>query len=309
MKVVIEQPLLSPRNKKEAEAFSLVNEVLLRKIAVDESLGRNVFDEDDGSGGSIPPDAYDDFIEIITQGARFGFPVITKQLDVFDLDRCSSMISGPLYTSANFPWPDQSRGHVEPLFQIDLEWAGQTGGIDVGDGLVQVWMDNSESKVRHIPRSEVDRDRLTPVPDNLALNIEHNIYSYEAARLQEAVWETSGHQVIGIGAPVLSFHQMIDRLLNDGLADVPDNYDPRLVADGKRARQKMDRIGRSTSSRVSSTDGMLFGNYFPWNWDAGTEHVFMGFDMSETFNFKSEGLGALLFYKGKSDSFWFDWGV
>lgn len=71
------------------------------------------------------------------------------------------VIKGFPFTSDSFPWPsDSNEAYKQPLAQIDLDNASKLLGVNLGDSLLQLWMDadplstdNWEIDIRIIPAS------------------------------------------------------------------------------------------------------------------------------------------------------------
>lgn len=64
------------------------------------------------------------------------------------------VIKGFPFTSASCPWPANGSGkYLQPVAQINLENAGALLGIDLGKGLLQVWLDAFDPITRVIPPS------------------------------------------------------------------------------------------------------------------------------------------------------------
>ena len=89
-----------------------------------------------------------------------------EALDVkFDLhspegiDRTTSMLSGPFFTSSSYPAP---RG-MFPVVQLDLRVAASIIGEILGDGLLQLWYRESDffGSIRVVPRQEIDSAEIT----------------------------------------------------------------------------------------------------------------------------------------------------
>lgn len=81
-----------------------------------------------------------------------------------DVDRCASMLFGPLFPSADYPWPRAGDRWLEPVLQIDLAWLGAAGGLALDAGLVQVWTRDRTALVRIVPVASVRRAALASVP-------------------------------------------------------------------------------------------------------------------------------------------------
>lgn len=102
---------------------------------------------------------------------RVAFPVAWKEIDSKKIDRCASMLSGPLFTSIEYPWPKLSEwrngakvpaeGFCEPILQIDMNLISRVARRNFEPGVVQVWMDDQDSVVRFCPLV-LSRVKLSP---------------------------------------------------------------------------------------------------------------------------------------------------
>lgn len=81
------------------------------------------------------------------------------------LDRRCSMLTGPFYTSAQYPAPHDARGGVLfPVVQLELGPLASAIQEPLGDGLLQLWYDLAEARamIRVIPLRAVDANEPTP---------------------------------------------------------------------------------------------------------------------------------------------------
>ncbi|MDE0948115.1 MAG: hypothetical protein OSA39_14925 [Sphingobium sp.] len=146
------------------------------------------------------------------------FPLCLAGPDA-DVDRCASMLSGPLFTSADYPWPCAGSRWLEPVVQIDLAWLGAVGGLVLEAGLVQVWTHDRAAQVRIIPGAAVHPDALVPVPppDPSAWH-----RRTRAVGEDPRSWLADGRAIIGADAPFLDCDpDGLDYLLGEALADDP----------------------------------------------------------------------------------------
>lgn len=300
-----------PRDAQDAQLFALLESIVDRKLATDQVSGSEPFDDCLVECEEYP-DGKDAFLRQLLRCQRYGFQLLTEKRDALQLDRRASLVSGPLYTNVEYPWPTGPRGPAEPLFQVDLAWAGGIGGIELGQGLIQVWMDDSEAIVRTVPPESIHSHDPAPATACSAAFGEpnmRNVYSAEAIGSGRATWMESGHQVIGVGGRRRDVHQAIPRFLESEVVDRADEYHPAIVSDAKMALGLLQRAD-SIIWRQTSTDGFLFGNYHPWNWDANLAGVLVNFESGETFRFHDEGQGTLLYETdGPNCSFEFSWGT
>lgn len=133
--------------------------------------------QSDGVVGSVDERVRIDFIQDFTQAFASGTwswrPIIEEVADD-KVNRLGEVIKGPIYTSEEFPWPEASGFPMAPLIQLDLRKSSEIGGIELGDGLLQVWMPHEAITtplfIRMVPRAYTDLSKLTPtvtLPDEL----------------------------------------------------------------------------------------------------------------------------------------------
>lgn len=61
------------------------------------------------------------------------------------------------FTSESWPWPTNATGkYLKPLVQLNLERASAVLKVNLGEGLLQVWLDNLEPTLRLIPLIALD---------------------------------------------------------------------------------------------------------------------------------------------------------
>lgn len=84
---------------------------------------------------------------------------------VGSVDRAQSMLSGPFFTTKKYPIPGDGKALAYPVVQLDLRLASNASGVNVGDGLLQVWYlmkgKVGEGIVRVIPRADVSQKLQT----------------------------------------------------------------------------------------------------------------------------------------------------
>ncbi len=107
------------------------------------------------------------------EAAAWGYPCKIELINPHDIDRLGDFMIGPAYTSTEYPWPtDEDGAPMAPLLQLNLERASALGNIDLGSGLLQVWMPDrkcapEDQYLRVIPREDVSANRMTPVIQEL----------------------------------------------------------------------------------------------------------------------------------------------
>ena len=132
-------------NGLKAELLRLIR----RKIAVAKSKGRDT-------------SAWNDLLQEIAFTAE-AFKVTLKKCPAQDVDRRASMLTGPFFTSAEFPIPVAPSGALFPVVQLELDELSAAIQDNLGDGLLQLWYDLRDQKalVRVIPLAHVYSQALT----------------------------------------------------------------------------------------------------------------------------------------------------
>ena len=116
-------------------------------------------------GKDTDANSYED---ALSTGAWCWEPIFSR-CSPSEIDRLGEVILGPLFSSEEYPWPESNGQPMIPLVQIDLNNASQLGGINLGSGLLQVFVKVEDKYgqniyTREIQRSSVVRDNLLPVP-------------------------------------------------------------------------------------------------------------------------------------------------
>lgn len=81
-------------------------------------------------------------LDVFVQGAKTFIPAQFLAQDALNPEhRMADLVGGIPFTSDAFPWPvtPGSGLHMQPIVQINLEFAGQSLKLDLGVGLLQVW--------------------------------------------------------------------------------------------------------------------------------------------------------------------------
>jgi hypothetical protein len=83
-----------------------------------------------------------------------------------EVERTSSMVCGPSFTSETFPRPIDSDGNLMfPILQFNLSWINIVCARDYEPGLLQLWWSaaKSEHKLRFIPSDQVKISQVTNI--------------------------------------------------------------------------------------------------------------------------------------------------
>ena len=96
---------------------------------------------------------------------KWTYPVKYNFRKLSRKNRTQPLISGPLYTSEKYPWPMSKFGQpLEPICQLNLAEAGSVAQVNLGNGLLQLWMDGIDGVLREIHNDDVSLNFLTVVP-------------------------------------------------------------------------------------------------------------------------------------------------
>ena len=98
-------------------------------------------------------------LQTIILGAE-GWTPNLKPVSAATLDRTSSILAGPFFTSDDYPIPGPEDGMWLPVIQLDLRQLTELTDLNLGDGLLQLWCDpdydnGARDFIRIIPREDV----------------------------------------------------------------------------------------------------------------------------------------------------------
>lgn len=202
-------------------------------------------------------------------------------------DRTRSMLEGPFFSNDNYPWPEGSDAEfASPIVQIDLSEISRLRDKDYGDGLLQVFIANTEFVIRVIPSFEVQLSKLTAIPSDL----EDDYSGY----FTEKYWLGDGavvSQIIGYEEPTLSANVYS----SDG---APDVQDPPVFH---------EIYSRMKSLCMNDAGIHMFGTFYPIQYkhsDVGGE-VFMSLDSCNCFNWGDCGNAQIFVHNNKDGSIGF----
>lgn len=132
------------------------------------------------------------------------------------------MFIGPLFTSDKHPWPRNARRYMEPLIQFDLEWAGQLENVNLGKGILQLWLGScwSEFKtheIRIIPKEDFLPELLTPIPKviNRRYFGDNSYFAGEEYSWLDKKNEGAAVIMTQISKPKITWHRSLRDVLDD----------------------------------------------------------------------------------------------
>lgn len=208
------------------------------------------------------------------------------------VDRCRSMLAGPFFVSTKYPWPTRKDGaFATPITQIDLSEISRLRGQDYGDGLLQVFvLGLSDSFIRVIPRSDIKKRALLPMP----VCDESNVMDFTSA--PDVWWQQNGQisQIIGYEEPVLSASVSVNNKLNK---DSPESI--------KDLSKSLSRLNMNHSGFH------MFGTFLPIQYshkEVGKE-LFMALDSDYGYIWGDAGNAQIFCERdeGGKIEFSFDW--
>ncbi len=93
--------------------------------------------------------------------------LVTHLADTKTADRRGSMLTGPLFTCEEYPWPLNDKEPMLSMMQIDLRVPSKLSGLIFGDGLLQIFInpDLLSWLIRVVPRDIVINSELTDIPE------------------------------------------------------------------------------------------------------------------------------------------------
>ena len=147
---------------------------------------------------------------------RWAYPIKLKSFSIDCCDRTKPMITGPLFTSCEFPWPEKDDRFREPVAQFYIDEVGELAGENLGSGLFQLWVgpQYDDYCIRLIPRDLVSKDALEPVPSV----IDDDYFEKSDFYAGFGAWPEKGskaHHIMGLKSKVLHWDDLIHLVAED----------------------------------------------------------------------------------------------
>jgi hypothetical protein len=227
-----------------------------------------------------------------------------------EVDRKGDLLLGPLFCSAENPWPHKDGQPMIPLLQIDLANASRLGGVELGNGLLQVFCpveDNLGQKIydRVIERDSVTSEALTDAPS----------FSDDIKGFASVGWaQTSSNDRRLYGGECLQITGYAEKRFTLWMpSPIADEHDLTDLDPDLRAKiQEFDEIIFINADAWSPGGFHLFGTFYPIQYyPAARDKVFFTLESEHGFNF-GEGQAQIFysFYKDHPEwgaGFSFDW--
>ena len=198
----------------------------------------------------------DPFLQTLELSAE-GFNPVFQSIPVAEVDRASSMLAGPFFVSAENPIPTRQDGMLWPVIQLNLRQIGELCGVEIGDGVLQLWCDpdwENESRqfIRVIPRSEIESQSVLP------FEYVENLGSENCPLPDDLIFQPSREEVRVItGAESVGWHAQVSYFYvysEDISQDLYDAVDDDL-----------ERFKELTNLKDSFH---LFGSFYPIQYSA-----------------------------------------
>lgn len=271
-----------------ARSQKVVNQVRdadrLRKIILKKSKG--IFAHDFDSNASL-------FVTQLEMSAE-AFDVKFKEQNPKIVDRSISMLSGPFFTSKEYPIPSTDDLMWYPVIQMDLRVASSLIQEALGNGLLQLWFDirTNFGELRVIPRSIVTQANLTEFL--FCREDEHEAvplpWDWDSDPTGDGVRVMSSFKSTGIASQPEYLSIYLEDLASE--FDVSNEFSKKV--------NEFERITERESGSVLT----LFGTFYPIQYSAGDVGEKCLLNFNEWF-----GGNAQVFYKFENGQpeFRFDW--
>lgn len=171
-------------------------------------------------------------------------------------DRRGDLLSGPLFTSADYPWPRSGDQWCEPILQINLAHWGERAQRDVGRGLLQLWEPWTDGQIRIIPESALSAP-MSDIPSVRAADYPC-VLSDDDDDSDQPKWLECPGRIVGFGEPFLDaagWHLLSN--IHSVFEDEESEYSPALKT---QLCDIAERIGDPDPENRHRAFGMCGGN-------------------------------------------------
>lgn len=184
---------------------------------------------------------------------RWAYPIKLKAMPVDKCDRTQGMLSGPLFTSEQFPWPEINGRSMEPIAQFYLDEVEVLDKAKLGEGLLQLWVGPGieDYLIRTIPRSAISAEALVPPPAKII----GEYYEKSEFYVGEEAWPNKGcdvYQISGTSQRVLTWDSAINFAADE--TDFGEKYGADLECE-------IHEFLNILPKRLPKTEPHFFGNF------------------------------------------------
>lgn len=205
------------------------------------------------------------FSDRLKTGA-WAFDPKLKEMPPEQIDRCGEVLYGPVFSCKEYEWPEHNGFPMSPIIQLDLEKCSQLGGIDLGSGLLQLWIGHrqhlEDALIRVIPLEFVNEANLTSIPTfdpeittsvpvDWALEEDDRIYDMPMPR-----------QITGYKPK--RFTSQLGHGIKDELT-IKDLTSDKMILDKIK---DFDKIIKTIEKKWSPSNCHLFGTFYPIQYEA-----------------------------------------
>jgi hypothetical protein len=239
------------------------------------------------------------------ESAAWGWKPKIERMSASEIDRRGEVMNGPVFTSAEYEWPEANGFPMVPVIQLNLSNCARLGEVELGDGFVQVWVghqlfDGRDALIRVLPNELVKNGVLSPIPSiksSIHALVSPDWATYEDESAQQIVGYNEKRFTIDLGSPI---KDNFARLTKDQTVQVN-------VKD-------FDKLSKSLKEKFALNYCHLFGTFEAVQY-SGRERstplfCFEGDYDTELGTDWGDGGNAQLFYIKNDDesiSFAFDW--
>ena len=211
--------------KNRTQDLELGNELIEKSIALSQyikSIKKKYKNREDDE-----LNYYFENIEAMLNCFAWSYPINSTIITTPDVDRMAPMLIGPLFTSEIHPWPMKDDRFLEPLIQFDLEWVGKLANKNLGNGILQLWLDSlselDDHEIRIIPKQDFLPELISPIPEIINLNYfeDNSLFAGEMFGWLDQENEGASVVITETGTPTLTWH----RGLRDALHEIAYNMD------------------------------------------------------------------------------------
>ena len=247
------------------------------------------------------------------KAAAWAWDPITKSVADDKVDRLGEVIMGPIYTCSEYGWPTVDGYPMAPLIQLDLAKASKIGGINLGEGLIQVWMPHKaimgkDQFIRVVPKEFVEAEKLTPVVD-----LPEDI---DPLQVREEEWDDEADDFVP--APAYQITGYAPKRCTIELRSIKGNHTIKeitsntvLVGKIKEFDNLMQSSEKKGPKSIRASNCHLFGTFCDIQYTAEEKPLPLFCFESDEFGLMwGDGGNAQLFYKIDSEGlpiFSFDW--
>ncbi len=251
-----------------------------------------------------------DYYQSRIDASCYAFEPLLAEKAPSEIDRLGDVLCGPIYTCEDFEWPVESGHPMVPIIQLDLSRCSELGQIDLGTGLLQVFIGHAkflgeEAFIRVIPKEKVQLSKLLPVP-----RFDPSIKAFV-----EIDWARTLEDSDGTAFPALQIQSYSDPKFTMPLMSRlgEDNDLDKLLTLRVLPDEVIDRFNSLIGECAEKFDACgfhLFGTFDPIQYTASERpKPLFCFESEHGFNW-GDGNGQIFFEKGKQSKlmrFFLDW--